>query len=294
LVETRSKFAEIEQQLKDISDAKQQLQVQNIDLLAEVDSLKIEKESLESEIKSNLSEKKSQLDINADKLIEEIQSKEASILESQEINRQLNENLVEWQNSNSAIEQQILLLQQQNTKLSEKLGEEIEKSKLQSNIVDLKSQVGFYSQNKDLEVVELHSKLQSLTSIVSSFGEERLNFESKSQSMQSRIDELISQLSDSRKENESLKAHIGELDAEIVLLKEKLNAEEEHVHEFHSNVNSIISEYHDMVAKKNAERAAEVEAEASAKEKKPGNYILFLIFILLLFINLLDSIKTRA
>ena len=68
MVETKSKLAELEQQLKVTVDAKQQLQVQNIDLLSEVDSLKIEKESLENEkqalenqMKSSLDEQLSQL-----------------------------------------------------------------------------------------------------------------------------------------------------------------------------------------------------------------------------------------
>ena len=46
-------MAEIDQQMKEIVEAKQQLQVQNIDLLSEVDSLKIEKESIENDARSS-------------------------------------------------------------------------------------------------------------------------------------------------------------------------------------------------------------------------------------------------
>ena len=68
LSESSNKLVELEQQLKETVDAKQQLQIQNIDLLSEVDSLKIEKESLENEkeslenqIRSNLDDQLSQL-----------------------------------------------------------------------------------------------------------------------------------------------------------------------------------------------------------------------------------------
>ena len=68
LSESSTKLAELEQQLKETVDAKQQLQVENIDLLADVDSLKIEKESLENEkqyldnqIRSSLDDQLSQL-----------------------------------------------------------------------------------------------------------------------------------------------------------------------------------------------------------------------------------------
>ena len=55
-------MAELEQQLKETVGAKQQLQVQNIDLLSEVDSLKIEKESLENEKESLENQIRSSLD----------------------------------------------------------------------------------------------------------------------------------------------------------------------------------------------------------------------------------------
>ena len=68
LSESSNKLVELEQQLKETVDDKQQLQVQNIDLLNEVDSLKIEKESLENEkqalenqMRSSLDEQLSQL-----------------------------------------------------------------------------------------------------------------------------------------------------------------------------------------------------------------------------------------
>lgn len=62
LSESSTKLAELEKQLKDTVDAKQQLQVHNIDLLAEVDSLKIEKESLENEKESLENQIRSSLD----------------------------------------------------------------------------------------------------------------------------------------------------------------------------------------------------------------------------------------
>ena len=63
-----NKLAELEQQLKDTVDAKQKLQVQNIDLLAEVDSLKIEKESLENEKQALENQIRSNLDIEISQL----------------------------------------------------------------------------------------------------------------------------------------------------------------------------------------------------------------------------------
>ena len=62
LSDSSNKLAELEQQLKETVNAKQQLQVQNIDLLAEVDSLKIEKESLENEKESLENQIRSSID----------------------------------------------------------------------------------------------------------------------------------------------------------------------------------------------------------------------------------------
>lgn len=53
LEETKSKLSEVEHQMKDIIEVKQQLQVQNLDLLAEVDSLKIEQETLSEKLSEN-------------------------------------------------------------------------------------------------------------------------------------------------------------------------------------------------------------------------------------------------
>ena len=53
LEETKSKLSEVEHQMKDIIEVKQQLQVQNMDLLAEVDSLKIEQETLSEKLSEN-------------------------------------------------------------------------------------------------------------------------------------------------------------------------------------------------------------------------------------------------
>ena len=51
-------------------------------------------------------------------LEENIKSLELNILANQELNQNLNENLIEWQNANQLIEQQIVLLQEQNQKLT--------------------------------------------------------------------------------------------------------------------------------------------------------------------------------
>ena len=53
LEETKSKLSEVEHQMKDIIEVKQQLQVQNMDLLAEIDSLKIEQEALSEKLSEN-------------------------------------------------------------------------------------------------------------------------------------------------------------------------------------------------------------------------------------------------
>ena len=251
MVETKSKLAELEQQLKDIVDAKKLLQVQNIDLLSEVDSLKIEKESLESEMKSNLSEKKSQLDSDADKLIEEIKAKEANILESQEINRQLNENLVEWQNSNAAIEQQILLLQQQNSILVDQLNQEPT-----NTIHETKSEQVLSQSKKSIDMdpqlvqnnLELNTKLETLSAIVSTFQEERLISENKSEALKQEIEHLNSALSQSQdnskslagleEENLALKKKIDDLEHEVRILNENLVSEKEHVETLRSDLNS--------------------------------------------------------
>lgn len=119
----KEKLANVDQnndhsdKLSQISREKEQLQIDYTNLLTQIDSLKIENEKLAKTSKLEMS--------NVD-----IERLENEILQSQELNKQLNENLLEWQNANSIVEQQIILLQNKNNQLNVEL---IEKQADQPN-----------------------------------------------------------------------------------------------------------------------------------------------------------------
>lgn len=114
LGQVMTRLSETEAQLREISSAKQQLDEQNVDLRAQVESIATI---------NRLVTKRDELDAEMSRLLDEVKSRESAIEETQTIYQALNENLVEWQRSNSAVEQEIAVLQARNAELVGQVGE---------------------------------------------------------------------------------------------------------------------------------------------------------------------------
>ncbi|CAF1149102.1 unnamed protein product, partial [Brachionus calyciflorus] len=153
---------------------------------------------------------------------------EEEILKSQELNSQLNDNLIQWQQANKILEQQILGLQQENNNLlsvqqnqsnSFKL-QELEQ-KLESKDKEIKNlQIKLFeldSSSLVLSVENLESKKTELSGVISNLQFEISNLESDILKSQELNSQLIQNLSDWQIANQNLE--------EQILLCQKLNSE---------------------------------------------------------------------
>jgi chromosome segregation ATPase len=167
---------ELRETLRSIDETRAQLQVQNIDLLSTVDTLKIEKDQLEQrvseldalsdlDVKANRTgtSRKDTLVSELERLQVQVKSLEEEILRNQELYNQLGENLVAWQNSNTALEHQIIDLQERNFQLSQRVSDghdNTKPSELENMFAEKSSQL----EQLELKIADLEAQNSEMTS----------------------------------------------------------------------------------------------------------------------------------
>ena len=205
----------IKEMMKENEEIRQQLTLQNADLLAECDTLKIEKEGMEQKLRENsavqgvevtkadLEAKKAEVNAEIDRITSDIKSMEEKIIENQTIYNQLSENLVAWQNSNTAIEHQIIDLQERNSSLMQQKSA-LEESQSSGEAADRLKQTTLESQ-----FAERSSQVEQLESEVNSLRTSASQLEAENERLKSRLVELETSLNTLMREKDTL---IGEID----------------------------------------------------------------------------------
>lgn len=233
-----SRLASVEAELAKVNEAKKELQIQNVDLLAEVDSLRAEKEELEANLRAIA--RKNELEGEMTRLLGDVRSSEEAIVETQAIYKQLSENLIEWQKSNEVIEKEILALKERNVELeSSRTGElgdlerirqiEAEKSDLERRLVDLRGEMLLMTaENRALTERrdELTSRLNELRELSQDFDALRADYIGVS-SLNGKLSEdirIANERNDKLTDHYELRVHslleeIEKKDAEIEKLK---------------------------------------------------------------------------
>lgn len=129
-------------------------QTQNEDLARQI-------RELESNLKCSTEyEKLKHLQLDLDNVVADVRRVESAILENQDLNKQLNENLIEWQQANQVIEEQVLKLQERNANLADSLDEITSSHELEliKKITSLENLI----REKDGQINELAVKLNEV------------------------------------------------------------------------------------------------------------------------------------
>lgn len=236
LADKSAQMEHLEKLLSQADESLSETRKENEALNARLEELEKQKEALKTQTRFDLEANVAELDSESARLLDEIRAKETSIIKTQEIHKQLSENLIEWQQSNSSIEQEILLLQQQNETLTnvvqagDRIGEllnrvrqlEMDKNEVEKRLSEASQNIEHINSEKDNltsqlnELRELSHDFDALRADFSNLNAVNLKLNDDLQESNEKCNRIVDQY---EARLESILSEIGEKDNEIEQLK---------------------------------------------------------------------------